>query len=106
MQLGAVSKMETNQLHTWQDGANGGHPDQPASPGLGWARALSHLLMMSCWHLLPRHMFGLSRPFLLPPPSPTHSYSFFPSLLFETNLGGQMCQLAPWKSVRSWDGRP
>lgn len=37
MQLGAVSKMETNQLHTWQDGANGGHPDQPASPGLGWA---------------------------------------------------------------------
>lgn len=36
--------------------------------GLGWA--LSHLLMMSCWHLLPRHMFGLSRPFFLPPPSP------------------------------------
>lgn len=72
--------------------------------GLGWA--LSHLLMMSCWHLLPRHMFGLSRPFLLPPPSPTRSYSFFPSLLFETNLGGQMCQLAPWKTVRSWDGRP
>lgn len=49
----------------------------PASPGLGWAQALTNLLMTSCWHLLLKHMFGLSRPFVppsdLPPRFLTHS---------------------------------
>lgn len=70
---------------------------------LGWAglQPSATLLMMSCWHLLLKHMFGLSRPF--PPPSGLPHASLL-ILSFkgcpETNLTVQMCQRAPWKCLQ------
>lgn len=81
---------------------------------LGWAglRPSATPLMMTCWHLLLKHMFGLSRRF--PPPSGlpprflTHSLLswLFKKQISESNVSADSLEVSAARTgSREWQGR-